>query len=221
MATITANTTIISGQSTAANGVTDGTTAWIRATRRASDGRIQYFKASGAIANPVAADFTQLGADVLTTAGAIFDGNAVVELGSLNQGSASPMFGKLYRAQIRNGLDGTVVFDSDLTSKTFGVNSFTESSANAATVTINGTLAQAGDGRVSLVSSTPGTAATITRSSGTVYSDYLVIQDSTATKASWFAGSHSVNVSNNTGWIFSGVPAAQPANFMPFFRGGK
>ncbi|MFZ9922746.1 MAG: hypothetical protein ACO3E4_07535, partial [Candidatus Nanopelagicaceae bacterium] len=56
-------------------------------------------------------------------------------------GAASPARGKFYRAQVRNGIDGTVAFDADfetaMTSQT--VASFTESSSNAATVTINRT----------------------------------------------------------------------------------
>jgi hypothetical protein len=47
--------------------------------------------------------------------------------------------GKFYRAQIRNGIGGTVVFDADFTTgiTSGGQTSFTESSSNAATVTIN------------------------------------------------------------------------------------
>jgi hypothetical protein len=38
--------------------------------------------------------------------------------------------------------------------------------------------------------------------------DYLVIQDSTATGMRyWYAGANSVNVSNNTGWIFTATPS--------------
>lgn len=197
----------------------DGSTNWVRMTYRASDGRIQFFTASGALTNPVAADFTQLGADRTVTSGGIYDSSLSLGIGDIaGTGSPYPTKGKLYRAQLRNGIDGTLAFDADLTTKPFGANTFTESSANAATVTINGALAQAGDGRVSLVSSTPGSAATLTKPNGTVSCDYLTIQDSSATGASWFAGPNSVNVSNNTGWIFSGAPPTRPSGFYPFFR---
>jgi len=52
--------------------------------------------------------------------------------------------------------------------------------------------------------------------------DYLSIQDSTATTGSgtgggtWFAGVNSVNVSNNTGWIF-GIPGTRPQDFFEMF----
>jgi len=51
---------------------------------------------------------------------------------------ATPFAGKVYRAQIRNGIAGTVVFDADFTTGiTSGAQTtFTESSSNAATVTI-------------------------------------------------------------------------------------
>ena len=91
--------------------------------------------------------------------------------------------GKLYRAQIRNGLDGTLVFDADLTAKTCGARTFTESSSNGATVTVNGSSAQAGDGSVVLAASTPGTFATFAKAGGGIMSgmDYLSISDNHAT----------------------------------------
>ena len=53
-------------------------------------------------------------------------------------------------------------------------------------------------------SSTPGTAATLSKASGTVSVDFVIIQDSTATGgATWNAGSYSTNVSGNTGWVFA------------------
>lgn len=57
---------------------------------------------------------------------------------------------------------------------------------------------------VTINSSTGGTQATISKSSGVVFRDYLSIQDSAATGgASWYAGANSTNVSGNTGWVFS------------------
>jgi hypothetical protein len=61
---------------------------------------------------------------------------------------------------------------------------------------------------VTLNASTAASAATISKASGVVSSDYLSIQDSTATGgATWYAGANSTNVSNNTGWIFTAVPS--------------
>lgn len=68
---------------------------------------------------------------------------------------------------------------------------------------------------VTVKSSVAGTAATLSKSSGTVSCDYLSIQDSTATGgAAWYAGANSTNVSGNSGWIFS-APAS--GNFFLLF----
>jgi hypothetical protein len=56
-------------------------------------------------------------------------------------------------------------------------------------------------------STTSGTSATITKSSGIVYGSSLSIQDSNATGgATWYASPTSVSVSNNTGWMFNQLP---------------
>jgi hypothetical protein len=50
-----------------------------------------------------------------------------------------PLTGRIYRAIIKDGIDGTTVFDADFTQVASGATSFSESSSNAATVTINQT----------------------------------------------------------------------------------
>lgn len=45
--------------------------------------------------------------------------------------------GRMDRVQIRNGINGTIVFDADFTAQPPGTQTFVESSANAATVTIH------------------------------------------------------------------------------------
>lgn len=69
-----------------------------------------------------------------------------------------------------------------------------------------GTFATSGSTLKYLTSSTSGSQATITQASGTVNATYLSIQDSNATGgAIWnaFTSNNNVNVSNNTGWIFT------------------
>jgi len=54
---------------------------------------------------------------------------------------------------------------------------------------------------------TSGSAFTLSKSGGTVSSDYLSLKDSTATGgAGWYAGANSTNTSGNTGWIFAAAP---------------
>jgi len=45
---------------------------------------------------------------------------------------------------------------------------------------------------------------------GTISEDYMSIQDCAASPANtWYAGTHSTNVSGNSGWVFSGIPRAR------------
>ena len=75
-------------------------------------------------------------------------------------------------------------------------------SATTTTVTnfnVNGIAGQL----LTLNASTPASAAILSKPTGLVSCDYLSIQDSTATGgARFFAGTHSTNVSGNTGWNF-------------------
>ncbi len=201
--------TLQSATSTAAVGTVfgSGVLGWLRFTLQVNNGaggsNIKFYT------SPDGTTWTQLGSTVtkaFTTS--IRDQAAAVTIGATATVTGTNA-ANFYRAQIRNNIldDGTgIVFDADFTTKAFGANTFVESSVNAATVTINGTLAQAGDGRVSLVSSTPGTQATVNKAGGGLVTnvDYLTIQDSKATPSStWYAGVHSINVSNNTGWNFN------------------
>ena len=189
------------GTSTATPALVDGSAYWLKVTRRVSDGRVQFFYASDQQAEP--SSWTQIGTDIVVGAGsAINAGSAVVEIGGLT-GSSTFLAGTLYRAILRNGIGGTTVFDADFTQKAWGADSFTE--AQGATVTINGDLAKAGDGRVMLVSSTPGTAATLSKASGVVNGDYLAVRDVTATGGATFNAGVRSTLSNATGWNATGT----------------
>lgn len=75
---------------------------------------------------------------------------------------------------------------------------------------------------ISLISSTSGTAATLSMPSGTVSSDFLSIKDSTATGgAAWYAGANSTDVSGNSGWIFTAAPIVSPASRQSLLGVGK
>jgi len=112
-------------------GYTDLTSRWIRATWRQSDGRVQFFTGLDGIS------WTQLGTDQSIVIGSIFSGTATLEIGSFDSGAASLLSGRVYRAQIYNGIAGTLVFDANFSLAAKLATSFTESSSNAATVTIN------------------------------------------------------------------------------------
>jgi hypothetical protein len=71
---------------------------------------------------------------------------------------------------------------------------------------------------VTITSSAAGTAATLSKASGTVSSNYLSLKDSAATGgASWYAGANSTNVSGNSGWIFSNAPSNAAGSFFFMF----
>ncbi|MFA4888791.1 MAG: hypothetical protein WC628_04370 [Candidatus Omnitrophota bacterium] len=108
---------------------------------------------------------------------------------------------------ITGGGSGAVTFS--------GANSFTDFTINApksvvfpssATQTFGGTFSATGNctSIITITASTPGTAATLSKASGTFSYDYISLTDSTATGgATWNVGSHATNVSGNSGWIFA------------------
>lgn len=104
---------------------------WARATWRASDGRVQFFT------SPDGQTWTQLGTDQTIALASIANATAEVIVGARNSGVTEVFSGRIYRAQIRNGIDGTIVFDADFTRVPKLAADFVESSSNAATVTIN------------------------------------------------------------------------------------
>jgi len=80
------------------------------------------------------------------------------------------------------------------------------------------TLSGTAGNLVTINSSSAGTQASLSKTSGTVSVGYLSIRDSNATGgANWSAGNTSVNVSNNTGWIFSGYVFTAGGDFFAFF----
>lgn len=125
--------------STVAPTVTDIASLWIRATLDVDNGAGGYtvtFFTGGSASTP---SWVQLGSTVVggsTTS--IFSGTTPIAIGSIDPG-LSPLSGRIYRAQIYSGINGTLVFDANFAAQQKRVTSFTESSSNAATVTINQT----------------------------------------------------------------------------------
>jgi len=128
----------ISKNSTVAPTVSDGSTLWIRVTLDVDNGAsgndvIFYTSTDGT-------NWTQLGTTV-TTAGttSVHSGTAVLEVGTTLGGANNPARGKFFRAQVLNGIGGTVAFDANFETSITSLlqDTFTESSANSATVTIN------------------------------------------------------------------------------------
>lgn len=206
--------------STAATGLSDTTVAWIRVTRASSSGTVKFYTSTTNTNDPTAPSWSQLGTDVASFAGAMFANiTAPLSIGTIGPGTNNHANGAFYRAALYTTIDGsTPTFDADFTTTT--AQTFKELSTNLALVTVNGgvtttgSVAQAGDGRVTLNASTPGSAATLAFTQKAA-SDYITVQDNTAsTTTPAYAGSNGVLVSNTTNWLAQAAPSAGSPNFL-------
>jgi hypothetical protein len=127
----------ISTVSSVAPTVADGATLWVRATldvdNGASGNDVKFYTSTDGT------NWTQLGTTV-TNAGttSIFNSSSAVRIGGQGGTSQPAARGRFFRAQVLNGIDGTVALDANFETSITGLTqtSFTESSTNAATVTI-------------------------------------------------------------------------------------
>jgi hypothetical protein len=127
----------VNATSSVATGLTDGSAAWIRVTWRASDGRTQFFTAADSATVP--SSWTQLGTDQTASLASLNNSTSALHIGEQGAGGGNTVAGKVYRVLVLSTIGGTTVLDADFTSgiTSGGQTSFTESSSNAATVTIN------------------------------------------------------------------------------------
>lgn len=127
----------IIANSTVAPPFADGNRYWLKATLDVDNGAggwsVQFFWAGDQATEPTT--WTQLGTTV-TGAGVttLPSPTATVAMGG---NAGGPSLGQYSRAILRNGIAGTVVLDADFTIRTVGQTTFTESSSNAATVTVS------------------------------------------------------------------------------------
>jgi len=108
---------------------TNGVMLWVRATRNATTGDGTFYTSQDGVT------WTQLGTVQANTAGAIFDGTDILEVGANTTGTTNLASGKFYRAQIYNGIAGTLAVDFNPNSWTSGASWV---SATGETWTING-----------------------------------------------------------------------------------
>jgi hypothetical protein len=134
-------TNAVSGQSTVAPSITDGSGLWIKANLDVNDGagnRVYNFYTSNdpVITTPASVSWTQLGTTV-TTAGTttIFNSIAGLEIGSDNSGD-NRFAGKIHRAIVKNGIGGTTV--ADYNANDYVTGSTFVSSTTGETYTLNG-----------------------------------------------------------------------------------
>jgi len=118
--------------SSAATGLTDGAVAWLRVTRQASAGELKFYTSDDGTT------WTQLGTTLAIPNVAITDTTVSVFIGVYGDGS-SPLAGKVWAAQIYNGIDGTLAVDFDPSRWSSGT---TLTASTGETWTINGTGAK-------------------------------------------------------------------------------
>jgi hypothetical protein len=113
---------------------------WIRATRSASSGEVKFYTSDDGAA------WTQLGTTVAAATGAATDNSDQLEVGLRSVSGIQPFSGKIYYAEVRNGIDGTVVAKFDPTETTPADTSFTSSTGEVWTIN------QSGDPMAELIS---------------------------------------------------------------------
>lgn len=104
----------------------DNVVGWWRVTRESVTGYVNFYTSPDGVA------WTPLGTQQTGSAGALYNGTDPVQFGT----SAFPLSGQIYRAQIYNGIDGTLAADFDPSRWTSGT---TFTAATGETWTINST----------------------------------------------------------------------------------
>lgn len=103
---------ISSSQSTVAFNFTDNTKHWIRGTLDVTANVSNFFTSDDGIV------WTPLGAvDVAHVTTGAFDSSNGVEIGSSNQGTTTRWVGRIHKADVLDGIDGTVAVDFDPTGR--------------------------------------------------------------------------------------------------------
>lgn len=136
-------TAIKTATSSTSTGYSAGELGWVRATYANATGKVNFYK------SPDGTTWTAIGTEQTITSGAIFGGTDPVYVGDVANGVWQAT-GKIYRAQIYNGIDGTLAVD-------FNPADFAETSAN-------GTTATAATGEVWTLNSTGAKPATVVKS---------------------------------------------------------
>jgi len=131
-------TAVLAKDSTAAVSAADLTGKWVRATLDVDNGAagndVKFYVSDDGV------DWTQLGTTVTTaTATAIFDSTALLNISGFDAGVSELTVGKVYYAELRNGLGGTVAAKFDPREGVATAVSFTSGTGEVWTVNQSGT----------------------------------------------------------------------------------
>jgi len=116
--------------SSVATGLAAFSSKWVRATYASASGNVNFYTSDDG------SSWTLLGTQQTITSGAIFSSTSSLTVGCQTT-STFLVTGNVFRAQVYNGIAGTLAFDANFSLPAKLATSFTESSSNAATVTIN------------------------------------------------------------------------------------
>ncbi len=100
-------TATVAATTTAGASITDGATSWVRVTYNSSTGKVNFYKSADG------GTWSSVGTEVTVAAGSIFNSTTPVTIGSGSAGTTDLVNGKIYEAQIYNGIDGTLAVDFD------------------------------------------------------------------------------------------------------------
>lgn len=192
----------------------NGATGWLRFTRDATSGEIKCYNSSDG------ASWTQLGSTVAGTAGNLHESTQSIRIGAFSASSLTPLAGRVYYWELRNGIDGTVVSAFDPTRGTVGAASFVATTGETWTVNTSGTPPALLQGRA-LVTESAGPAVSITghkRGYGQSYSiDFeasAVDPTDTDTKnrvITWGGRAESILLRQERSWMLRTLPLAAAA----------
>jgi hypothetical protein len=114
-----------------AHGLANGATSWLRVTRVAATGVIEFFRSSDGVTWTSLGSTTKASGNLATNTLAVHLGAAVPS------GTSDMAAGKFYRAQVLDGINGTTVFDADFTQGITSGAQTTFTATTGQTVTIN------------------------------------------------------------------------------------
>lgn len=169
--------TIINVDSNVILPISNGQGIWALAIRDVNNGAggndTKFYTSSGSpFVVPSFAEFTQLGTtDVVAGTTSIFNGTANLEVGSSDGGITNNFSGKIYRAQVYDGIfgaGGTLVADFNANDWTSGATLV--SSSTAETYTLNGTATIQGASGVNAIR-----LATTASSTNDVYNNMAIV----------------------------------------------
>lgn len=138
----TAFSTYASTASMAVAGASLIVPTWVRADIDFTGSVVRFYFSETDTNTLASVVWTQVGVAVAITQLSAFDSSAPIEIGLREASSTSELVGRVYRVVLLDGgISGTVVFDADFTDLTaaeIAAEAFSEDSANAATVSLNG-----------------------------------------------------------------------------------